>query len=539
VRLSKPMMVIAFLACAASGQTTAQTPASLMAEGNELVRSGIYRTALLRYREAAAAGLDTPLLHYNLGVAHYELGDFAASAAEFARAAEAPALAALASYNRGLALRASGHAAAADEAFRAAAAGADDRDFRRLAATAAEDGAAAAQPANPARASARIAEPAPRIGGLELSAAARIGQDDNVYRTPSEAYVDLSAAARPVVVPVVSAANFMPAELHAAYVLGNEAGDTEFLFRYDMNGAFYDAEFANATEVDQSLSMGADIVLGERDRRRRAVDTAFFVGSHRETNFDPDDGVARDVAIDVGGEPVIEDVSDRFSYKASGVQGHFTHTLGRVTWALDLRFERDEYERTENVANYDQDYFYTGVEIDFDVNAVMLLRFGLRQYRTAYDERPARDLTGALLDTNPAQEYTHSGVRLGITRQLGRAAKLEADYLRLDRTDDFVGYYDYTQDVLRVRLSFRPTPRFDIALAARARSYDYPRAYAFHVAAGGARELEEIGVTLEGEYRLTPRLALKAELDSLDVTSTDARAAYVRTQAMLGVEWRK
>ena len=188
---------------------------------------------------------------------------------------------------------------------------------------------------------------------------------------------------RPVVVPVVSAANFMPAELHAAYVLGNEAGDTEFLFRYDMNGAFYDAEFANATEVDQSLSMGADIVLGERDRRRRAVDTAFFVGSHRETNFDPDDGVARDVAIDVGGEPVIEDVSDRFSYKASGVQGHFTHTLGRVTWALDLRFERDEYERTENVANYDQDYFLYGSRDRFRRQRRHAASFGLRQYRTA------------------------------------------------------------------------------------------------------------------------------------------------------------
>ena len=197
---------------------------------------------------------------------------------------------------------------------------------------------------------------------------------------------------------------------------------------------------------------------------------------------------------------------------------------------LRLGFERDEYERTENVANYDQDYFYTGVEIDYDVNAVMMLRFGLRQYRTAYDERPARDLTGALLDTNPAQEYTHSGVRLGITRQLGRAVELEADYLRLDRTDDFVGYYDYTQDVLRIGCSFRPTPRFDIALAAGARSYDYPRAFAFHVAAGGARELEEIGITLAGEYppHAAPRTEGRARLARRDV---DGRAGRVRAHA--------
>ena len=90
-----------------------------------------------------------------------------------------------------------------------------------------------------------------------------------------------------------------------------------------------------------------------------------------------------------------------------------------------------------------------------------------------------------------------------------------------------------------MRFGFRPTARLDVSLAAIARSYDYPRAFAFHVEAGGARELEEVGIVLEAEYRITPRLVFSAELDSLDVTSTDARAAYVRTQAMLGVEWRK
>jgi tetratricopeptide (TPR) repeat protein len=535
---SKSLISLAFAACFAS-QAAAQTAAELMTEGNQLVRSGVYRTALLRYREAAAAGLDSALLHYNLGVVHYELGDFAASADEFARAARDPALAGLASYNRGLALAAAGNGTAAGEAFRAAADTADDRHLRRLAASAAEGAGAAAQaPTSPRRQSERVAEPT-RIGQLELSAAARLGQDDNVYRTPAEPYVDLSDPTQPLVTPVVHSASFVPAELHALYVLENEPGDTEFKFRYDMDGAFYDAEFSNATEVDQSLSMGADIVLGEADRRRRTVDTAFFVATHGETNYDPDDGLARDIVRQVNGQPVVEDLSERFSYKAAGVHGEFVHTLGRVTWRLNLRFERDEYERTEAVANFDHDFFYTGVDIDYDFSDVMALRFGVRQYRTVYDERPARDLTGALLDTNPAQEYDHRGVQLGLARRLGRAVELTADYLRLDRTDEFVGYYDYTQDVLRVGFEFNPTPRFDIALAALARSYDYPSAFAYHVAAGGARELEEAGITLEAEYRFTPRLALRAEIDALDVTSTDARAAYLRTQAMLGVEWRK
>jgi hypothetical protein len=533
------LIALSFVSVVGAPEAAAQAAGALMAEGNQLVRSGIYRTALLRYREAAAAGLDSPLLHYNLGVVHYELGDFAASAEEFARAAAEPKLAALATYNRGLALRAAGDAGAATEAFRAVASSADDRDLRRLAASAAEPpGAVAPRSAPGASRGERRAEPA-RMGSLELAAAARFGQDDNVYRTPANSYVDLSDPTQPLVAPVVHSATFMPAELHAAYVLENESGDTDFVFSYDMNGAFYDAEFSNATEVEQRLSMGADIVLGESGPRRRAVDTAFFVSTHRETNFDPDDGLAREVTTVIGGRTVTEDVSDRFSYKAAGIQGRFAHALGRVRWALDLKFQRDEYERAELVANFDHDFFYTGVDIEYDFSDVMTLRFGLRQYRALYDDRPARDLTGALLATNPAQEYAYGAVQLGVARRLGRAVELEADYLKLDRTDEFLGYYDYTQDVLRLRFGFHPTPRFDVALAALARRYEYPNAFAYHVAAGGARELEEIGLTLEAEYRFTARLALQAELDSLDVTSTDARAAHLRTQAMLGVEWRR
>jgi hypothetical protein len=156
-----------------------------------------------------------------------------------------------------------------------------------------------------------------------------------------------------------------------------------------------------------------------------------------------------------------------------------------------------------------------------------------------FDTRPARDLNGELLDTNPAQEYAHLGVQLGVTRRLGAAIDVKADYLRLERTDEFVGYYDYAEDVLRFGAAFRPSARFAIELAAVARSYDYPHAFAFHVAAGGPRELEELGLSLQAEFQVTRRLTLWAELDSLDVTSTDARAEYLRTQTMLGVEWRK
>jgi hypothetical protein len=515
------------------GRAVGQSAAELFAEGNALVRSGVYRTALLRYREAAAAGLESPLLHYNLGVAYYELAEYAAAADEFARAAADPSLAALATYNRGLAERAGGDAAAAGDAFAAAERQADARALRRLAQAAGESLATRSAPTSelrpPSRREADVADE--RAGEFRLVAAARVGQDDNVYRTPGDPYVDLADPTAPLVTPSAQSATFMPVDLLAAYVLHNESGDTDFEFRYDLDGDFYGTEFANANRVSQRFSMGADIVLGERERRRRTVESAFFIRDHRETNFDPDDGLDREI------DGV--DISDRFSYGASGVQGEFYQSLGPWGWGFDMRFERREYERTLAVANYDQEYYFTGVNIDYDFTEAMNLSFGLSRYRRIYDERPARDLTGALLPTNPAQQYDYRGLQIGVTRQVGRAIEVGLDYLKLDRIDEFLGYYDYTQDVLRMRATFRPGPRFELSLAAVARTYDFPNAFAFNVTAGGPRELEELGAELRAEYRITPRLALWAELRTLDVTSTDARAQYARAQTMLGAEWRR
>jgi tetratricopeptide (TPR) repeat protein len=533
VRRFNSLIVIGFTIYLTAGAALAQSAAELFAEGNALVRSGVYRTALLRYREAAAAGFDTPLLHYNVGVVYYTLGEFAAAADEFARAAGAPELTALASYNRGLAQRAAGDHAAATLSFQAAADSADDRDLRRLATSAAASPQAfTATETRPARRAPRVTvEPEGRIGEFRLLAAARLGQDDNVYEAPADSYVDLSDTTQPIVIPIVRSGSFMPVELHAVYVLGNESGDTDFSFRYDLDGNFYGTEVANATVVDQRLLMGADIVLGERERRSRLLDTAFLVRTHRETNFNPDDGVVRDIDG--------EDISDRFSYKGAGVRGEFVHRLGRWLGGFMLTAERRVYARTTAVANYDHDYFYAGVDLAYDLSEVMTLRGTLTSYRRVYDTRPARDLTGALLTTNPAQEYRYLGLELGVVRQLGRAVELTADYLRLERADEFLGYYDYTEDALRVRATFRPTPRFDLSLGAIARTHDYPRAFAFNVVAGGPLEIDDLEGELMAEFRLTERLTMFGELTMLDTSSSDARVAYARTRTMLGVEWRR
>jgi hypothetical protein len=62
------------------------------ADGNRLFRDDLYWAALLRYRQASEQGMDTPLLHYNSGVAHYRAGQHVRARESLLRAQEDPAL---------------------------------------------------------------------------------------------------------------------------------------------------------------------------------------------------------------------------------------------------------------------------------------------------------------------------------------------------------------------------------------------------------------------------------------------------------------
>ena len=43
-------------------------------DGNRLYRDDLYWAALLRYRQASESGMNTALLNYNMGIAHYQAG---------------------------------------------------------------------------------------------------------------------------------------------------------------------------------------------------------------------------------------------------------------------------------------------------------------------------------------------------------------------------------------------------------------------------------------------------------------------------------
>jgi tetratricopeptide (TPR) repeat protein len=101
IRLITTMLLVAVFAGAGT-PAAAMSANELFEDGNRLFRDDLYWAALLRYRQASEAGMDTALLHYNTGVAHYKAGQHNRARESLEKAARSPKLAPLAHFNLGL-----------------------------------------------------------------------------------------------------------------------------------------------------------------------------------------------------------------------------------------------------------------------------------------------------------------------------------------------------------------------------------------------------------------------------------------------------
>ena len=238
----KGICVLAVLALSTAAPTFAATPSELFADGNRLFRDDLYWAALLRYREAADAGMDTPLLHYNVGVAHYKAKQHERARESLRKAATYAPLAAISHYNLGLNAYAVGDYGEALVWFRRAADQEQRKDIARLARQAVRTVADRRELQEPEAIEVVLAERERAFTNFDFRFRTGAGIDDNVFRTPAEPYVDLSDPNNPVVVtPQVQEGVYIPVSMSAKYQV-NALENEGFFGSYRFGGRFYKDE---------------------------------------------------------------------------------------------------------------------------------------------------------------------------------------------------------------------------------------------------------------------------------------------------------
>lgn len=522
-------LLLAALLSVPAGPAAAQSGDELFADGNRLYQDDLYWAALLRYRQAEEAGLRTPLLDYNIGVAHYRAKQYSRARAAFARAAENPGMRYLAQYNLGLTAMADGDDDTALQWFRQV----NEQSSRpQLAALAGR----AMERIRDGEYEATIADEPSRLfdvqlpTGLQLIATVGVGSDDNAYRSPDQAYNDQSQAGNPLITPVVQSGVYYPVDFTARYSVGSFDNEA-FFASYRAAGRYYqDPLLENAGEWSHQLAFGSRFHRRSENRERK-IYSAFTVAKHDETWFDPDDGSERISNGELAGE--------RFSYVRYGPELWARQSFSRLSFGLHGKGQIWNYERTGDLPEYDHEYLTAGVSAQYRFTSTSLLRIEGDLSSRRFGDRRSYDLDGGQRIDNPTVRYDYVNYGASARQRVTRHFWFGLRYARTERTDKYVGYNDYLRDSYGAEFSLRISDRFKLRGIAWYRNYNYVRAHAYNSPPAGRKTLETADARVTLRWLLTDNLSAVGRFDYRDTASTDLRVDYTRSQYMLGVEWRQ
>jgi hypothetical protein len=534
--LTRIFTIAASVSLAAAGvlvplQTAlAMTAEQYFADGNRLFRDDLYWAALMRYRQAGEEGLDTPLLFYNKGVAHYRAGQHIRARASLLRAREDPALRDAAHHNLGLNAYALGDTEEALRWFRLVRDQNNDEKLQSFAVVAISR--LRTHEERPDEFEIRAAERKEKreFADLELRARISFGSDDNVFRSPDEPYVDLSDPDMPLVVPVVQGGAFMPVSLSARYQVNSRPFEG-FYGAYRMAGRYYqDKNLENGDEYVHEGSFGSEYVRTEGPRKRRVHGT-FRVAYHDEVYYDPDNGNSRDF----GGVSV----DDRMNYVRYGPELSLRQSHEKLSIGLHVKGQLWDYDKIDVLPEYDHEYFLISASGQYKFTSASLLRIMADYYSRRFSDRPAFDLDGQQRIGNPGIRYDYAALALRARQRITDSMWFGFEIDRTIRSDQYVGYNDYTRDSFGVEFHWMASERFDFEAGSIYRLYDYPNAFAFHDPVAGNKTQETLESNVLATFRMTRHLSLVGEARFRETVSNDLRIQYDRTQYVLGVRWEQ
>lgn len=523
------LAVLAAITCLSPAQNAAaMTAEELFSDGNRLFRDDLYWAALLRYRQASRDGMNTPVLNYNMGIAHYRAGQHVRAREALLLALSDSNLRVAAHYNLGLNAYALGETEEALRWFRLA------RDQNRneklstfavVAISRIRD-----EEAQPDEFEVRVAvrEKKREFTNLQLHANVSFGSDDNVFRSPDQNYLDLSDPAAPLITPQVQTGVFMPVSFSAKYLV-NSLKFEGFYVKYQLGGRYYqDKELENANEYQHQASFGSEYRRKEGFRERE-VRSAFTVAQHDETYYDPDDGGARDV------NGVL--IDDRMDYLRYGPELSLRQSHERVAIGAKIKGQLWNYDETDVVPEYDHEYFMLKLYGQYKFRGASLLRITLDGYSRRYGDRPAYDLDGQQRQGNPNIRYDYYAVGLTARQRVFGSLWFGVEAQRTERIDQYQGYNDYSRDTVGAEIHWSPGERFDFEAKGKYHLYNYPNAFAFHNVNAGRKIQETADIRVKTSFQMSRHLSLVAEARYRETVSNDIRIQYERIQYVLGVRW--
>ena len=299
--------------------------------------------------------------------------------------------------------------------------------------------------------------------GLTSDAQIGLGYDSNIYRAPADAYINYAdsctigtdpdcvtgsdGGSYTFVDPKIKSGMFIPAELDLEYIKG--LNDKNYLVtQYKFDGELYtDSKYDNANNYGHKVRLGDEYVFNQVGSKVNS----FYVGGlyeHKKRLYlDRDTGEEQTSSGNI-------DISNRYTYDAIGLEADYKNRISKWQYDIEAKWSQRDYEDPVAVSQYDHTYYRLGGDVKYQVAKPTKVSFGYKFYVYDYDERPSRDANGNLFRSNPTRKYEYNVFDVTVRHRLSKSWLTYFDYERKTRSDKYVGYDNYTKDLLKLRLHY-------------------------------------------------------------------------------------
>jgi hypothetical protein len=387
---------------------------------------------------------------------------------------------------------------------------------------------------------------------LEWSASAGLGYDSNVFRAPSDSYIDYGKSFNAdqvgrecvelfspsrgrliwycTVDPEVQSGMVIPLEVDAEYTKStSDANRLVADYKFDA-GLYPESKFENANQFYHRFEFGDEYTYNKKGRREDTIYVGGRIEYRKRLYLDRDTGEEQEFNGTV--------VSKRYTYTAAGVEAELENKTSKIQYSLNARFLDRNYEDPVQISEYDHVYYRLGGELEFDLAKHSKLSLDYDYYVYDYSDRPSRSADGRLLTANPTREYEYNVFGITLRHRFSKAWLVYFDYENKERTDKYVGYDNYTKDLFKARIRYDINRNNELKLDYSYWERDYPNAYAFDSDALGIQKQYD-GTETEVVYihKLDKHKNFNVEFTYVDENSTDLRYAYERFVTFATIEW--
>ncbi len=371
------------------------------------------------------------------------------------------------------------------------------------------------------------------INDVEFSAETGLGYNSNVYRAPSSSYIDKAQAGAPLVKPDVHAGMFVPIRLDAAYEV---APDVKLSYRF--KSQFYlNSNLRNGNTFDNDVMLGKNLTMDKGFLEGSDVYVGVFAGKHTQTYVDRDTG-AEKLSL-----TSLTNISNRYNYFELGAEAEAAKKIDGIDYSVTGKLATLSYDTPDKatLSTLDHTLIQLGGEARFPVmDKKLKIKLGYDFTYRDYSNRYSRDAAANLLRANGLLAYSYHDLSAQAYRKVGKDTLVYLDVIHGTRSDNNVGYNDYTKDTVKLRVRHKLNDKGFARGKISYSSTDYPNAFAFEDPASPKKTSSTLAASLKGEYeyRKWGASAFWSEINYRDVSSNDLRYDYVVTELSVGGNWK-